>query len=75
MSTRNSSATASRRQLLSLSEIRDIVNDVDSGLEALLELLWQSQNNVIHPESVHILLKPLSNKLCEASCDLNDMSL
>lgn len=46
------------RTLLSLPEIRDMVCQVDCGLEALLELLWQSQNNLIHPESVHTLLNP-----------------
>ncbi|RUS68094.1 hypothetical protein CUZ56_00579 [Saezia sanguinis] len=80
MSTQNSahrittpSTTEYGRPLLSLPEIRELVCQVDCGLEALLELLWQSQNNLIHPESVHTLLKPLSDILSQASGDLNDM--
>lgn len=63
------------RPLLSLAEIRDIIADVDAGLDALLELLWHSQNNLVHPENVHILLKPLRDQLVKASDDLQDMRL
>jgi hypothetical protein len=68
-------AHAPGRQLRSLPELRDIVTQVDVGLEALCQLLDRAGANHVEAGLVHVLLAPLRRQLTEAACDLNDMRL
>ncbi|MDD2977889.1 hypothetical protein [Aquabacterium sp.] len=63
------------RRLMSLTEVRTIVDDVDAGMEALCELLHKANSEVVCAQSVLTLLQPLRRQLSEASSDLNDMRL
>ena len=63
------------RHLMSLTEVRTVVDDVDAGMEALCDLLHKASSEVVHAQSVLTLLQPLRRQLAAASSDLNDMRL
>ena len=63
------------RRLMSLTEVRTIVDDVDAGMEALCELLHKANSEVVCAQSVLTLLQPLQRRLTVAASDLNDMRL
>ena len=66
---------AKGRQLRPLTELRDMVEDVSNGLEALCELLRKADSESLAAVSVWTLLEPMKNKLIDASGDLHDMRL
>lgn len=53
-------------------QICDAVNEVDSSLDAICELLHLANGARVHAGGIHALLKPLQLRLQRAADDLNN---
>lgn len=61
-----------RRQVRPIVDLSMDVNEVDSSLEALCELLESAEGARVNASGIHALLRPLQRKLSRAACDLSD---
>lgn len=61
-----------KRELRALGELCDAVNDVESSLDAICELLRLADGARVQANGIHALLKPLRIRLREVTDDLAD---
>ncbi len=64
-----------RRLARPIGELTNTVNEVDSSLEAICELLQHASDARVHAGGIHALLRPLQVKLNSAANQLNDLPI
>ncbi|RZI79814.1 MAG: DUF1484 family protein [Rubrivivax sp.] len=62
-----------RRLVRPIGELSDTVNEVDSSLEAICELLQHANGAKVNACGIHALLRPLQRKLSSAASALSDL--
>ncbi|ABM38622.1 DUF1484 family protein [Polaromonas naphthalenivorans] len=66
---------SAHRALMSLSDVRDAIENANNSLIALCELLDAANGARLSADHLHVLLAPVQQQLGRAFDDLNDMHL
>ena len=67
-------SVAARQGETTLRDVATVVDEVDSGLDALCELLQLAGEKTVEASSVHALLRPLQRRLSAAAGEMTDLS-